>query len=154
MMQTAAHSSVSGHWKERIALLAMLSAGVACAHPHTAPPPSAVPATKPDLERAVETGIPVASTPQGLMREGAEKKIQIRLKEKRLLQPEQVTGQFDADTRAALKKFQKSKGLPPTGLPSYETVDKLGLDLDTVFHTIKHPRQPAARPANSDGPKG
>lgn len=141
--------------RRQICLLAMLLAGVACAHPRSTPPPSAVPATKPDHERAVETGIPVASTPQGLMREGAEKKIQLRLKAEGLLRPEQCTGQFDAATSLGLRKFQKSQGLPATGLPSYETVDKLGLDLDVVFHTITHPRPPAERPDKTDqGPKG
>jgi len=109
--------------------------GAGCLHAHHAPPPASVPATKPDHERAAETGIPVASTPQGLMREGAEKKIQQRLRDKGFLGADQVTGQLDPDTRAALRTFQKHEGLPTTGLPSYETVDKLGLDLDAIFHT-------------------
>jgi peptidoglycan hydrolase-like protein with peptidoglycan-binding domain len=138
---------------QNIGLLTTLFVGLACAHPRAVPPPSVVPATKPDHERAVETGIPVASTPQGLMKDGAEKKIQLQLKEKGLLQPAQCTGQLDADTRQALRKFQKSQGLPMTGLPSYETIDKLGLDLDSIFHTITHPRQPAERPAKADGHK-
>jgi len=108
-------------------------AGAGC-HAHHAPPASAVPATKPDHERAAETGIPVASTPQGLMREGAEKKIQQRLHEKGLLATDERSGQLDPDTRAALRTFQKRENLPTTGLPSYETVDKLGLDLDEIFY--------------------
>jgi hypothetical protein len=116
----------------------------ACAHTHQAPPAAAAPATKPDHEPAAETGIPVASTPQGLMREGAPLKLQERLRAKGLLlRAEQCNGQLDDDTREALRQFQKSEGLPTTGLPSYETVEHLGLDLDVVFHATPHPRDPA-----------
>jgi len=112
-----------------------LAGAVGCAHAHHAPPAAAAPATKPDHERALETGIPVASTPQGLMQEGAGKKLQERLRDKGLLRAEACTGQLDPDTRAALRTFQKREGLPTTGLPSYETVEHLGLDLDSIFHT-------------------
>ena len=115
--------------------LACFGMTAGCVHAHHAPPPAAVPATKPDHERVAETGIPVASTPQGLMREGAEKKIQERLRDKGLLGADQCSGQLDPDTRAALRTFQKREGLPTTGLPSYETIDKLGLDLDEIFYT-------------------
>jgi hypothetical protein len=125
----------------------LLLGAAGCAHTRgTPPPPSAVAPTKPDHEQAAETGIPIASTPQGLMKEGAEKKIQLRLKSKGLLTAEEVNGQLDPPTREALRKFQKKEGLPATGLPSYETVRSLGLDLDAVFHTVGHPREPAARP--------
>jgi peptidoglycan hydrolase-like protein with peptidoglycan-binding domain len=128
----------------------LVTAGAGCAHTHaTPPPPSAVAPTKPDHEQAAETGIPVASTPQGLMKEGAEKRIQQRLETKGLLTAEQVNGQLDPPTRDALRKFQKKSGLPPTGLPSYETVRSLGLDLDAVFHTVAHPKEPAPRSSAS-----
>jgi peptidoglycan hydrolase-like protein with peptidoglycan-binding domain len=119
----------------RVLALAGLFACGGCVHAHHAPPPTSVPATKPDHEHAAQTDIPVASTPQGLMKEGAEKKLQERLREKGLLEPAQCTGRLDPDTRAALRRFQKSQGLPATGLPSYETVDRLGLDLDTIFYS-------------------
>lgn len=118
-----------------LALGCLAFTGAGCLHAHQAPPAASVPATKPDHERAAETGIPVASTPQGLMREGAEKKIQERLREKGLLGADDHSGQLDPDTRAALRTFQKREGLPTTGLPSYETVDKLGLDLDAIFYS-------------------
>jgi len=117
-----------------LALACLGMTGAGCLHAHQAPQPAEVPATKPDHERAAETRIPVASTPQGLMREGAEKKLQERLRDKGLLAANQLSGQLDPDTRAALRTFQKQEGLPTTGLPSYETVDRLGLDLDTIFH--------------------
>ena len=82
----------------------------------------------------------VAATPQGLMREGAERRIQERLHARGLLHADPYTGALDGETRAALRTFQKSQGLPVTGLPSYETVDHLGLDLDAVFHSTPRPR--------------
>jgi peptidoglycan hydrolase-like protein with peptidoglycan-binding domain len=127
---------------------ALLGAGAVangCAHTHAPPaPPGAVPPAKPDHELGAETGIPVARTPQGLMRDGAEKRIQDRLRARGLLSADQCTGQLDDDTRGALRTFQKSQGLPTTGLPSYETVDHLGLDLDAIFHATPRPRDPTA----------
>jgi peptidoglycan hydrolase-like protein with peptidoglycan-binding domain len=122
-----------------LALLAMAACGHTRAEP---PPPSAVAPTKPDHEQGAETGIPVASTPQGLLRDGAEKRLQLRLKERGLLTAAQCSGQLDPATRKALRAFQRSEGLPATGLPSYETVDHLGLDLDQVFQTVARPRDP------------
>jgi peptidoglycan hydrolase-like protein with peptidoglycan-binding domain len=117
-----------------------------CAHTRATPPPPASAApTKPDHEHAAETGLTVASTPQGLMQEGAESKIQRRLHAKGLLHGEETSGQLDPPTRAALRAFQKAEGLPATGLPSYETVRHLDLSLDSIFHTISHPREPTAR---------
>jgi hypothetical protein len=127
---------------------ALLGLGDGCAHTHaTPPPPSAVPPTKVDPEHAAETGISIASTPQGLMQDGAEEKIQRGLKAKGFLHAEHLSGQLDPDTREALRRYQKSEGLPPTGLPSYETVRHLGLSLDAVFHTTPHPNDPTARPS-------
>jgi len=130
-----------------ITLGAGLGLGSGCAHPHaTPPPPAAVAPTKPERERAVETGLPISSTSHGILQEGAELKIQRRLTEKGLLNGEQTDGQLDPNTREALRKFQKHEGLPPTGLPSYETVRHLLLDLDSIFQTVSHPRE---RPASS-----
>ena len=119
-----------------------LGLGSGCAHPHaTPPPPAAVAPTKPERERAVETGLPISSTSHGILQEGAELKIQRRLAEKGWLDGEQTDGQLDPKTREALRKFQKHEGLPPTGLPSYETVRHLHLDLDSIFETVSHPRE-------------
>lgn len=122
--------------------LAIAGAG-GCAHPRSAAAPDAVPATKPPYEHAAETGIPIASTPQGLLLPGAERLIQDRLRDAQLLTPAQCTGVLDAGTREALRIFQKREGLPTTGLPSYETVRHLRLDLAAVFHTTPRPREPA-----------
>jgi peptidoglycan hydrolase-like protein with peptidoglycan-binding domain len=124
-----------------------LGLGGGCAHTHaTPPPPAAVPPTKPERERAAETGIPISGTAHGILQDGAERKIQRRLHEKGLLDGEQTDGQLDPKTREALSRFQKHEGLPPTGLPSYETVRHLGLDLDSIFQTVAHPRE---RPGSS-----
>jgi murein L,D-transpeptidase YcbB/YkuD len=121
-----------------VALWAMLAAGGACVHTHAAPSPAAVVPTKPDHQLGAETGTPISSTPEGLMHDGGEKKIQERLRAKGLLAEDQCTGRLDPQTRAAIRAFQKAEGLPTTGLPGYETVDHLGLDLDTVFRTTRH----------------
>ena len=122
-----------------------LSLGSGCAHTHaTPPPPAAVPPTKPERERAVETGLPISSTSHGILQDGAELRIQRRLAEKGFLEGPQTEGQLDPRAREALRKFQKHEGLPPTGLPSYETVRHLHLDLDAIFQTVSHPREPAS----------
>jgi len=124
-----------------------LGAAGGCAHTHaTPPPPAAVPPTKPERERAVETGLPISSTSHGILQDGAELRIQRRLAEKGFLDGPQTEGQLDPRAREALRKFQKHEGLPPTGLPSYETVRHLHLDLDSIFQTVSHPRE---RPASS-----
>ena len=124
-----------------------LGLGGGCAHTHaTPPPPAAVPPTKPEREQAVETGLPISSTSHGILQEGAELRIQRRLAEKGFLDGHPTDGQLDPPTREALRKFQKHEGLPPTGLPSYETVRHLHLDLDSIFQTVNHPRE---RPPSS-----
>lgn len=128
---------------QRAALTLGLVLPVACGHTRAEPPPpAAVAPTKPDHEYASETGIPVASTPQGLLRNGAEERIQRRLEAQRLLTESQRTGRLDEATRNALRTFQRKEGLPTTGLPSYETVDHLGLKLDDIFHSVARPRDP------------
>ena len=126
-----------------LALGASIAAAGGCFHTRATPPPqTAVPPTKAAHELGAETGTPVSSTPEGLLHDGAEKKIQERLRAKRLLTAEQVTGRLDTDTREALRAFQKDEGLPSTGLPSYETVEHLDLKLDTIFRTSAHPADP------------
>jgi peptidoglycan hydrolase-like protein with peptidoglycan-binding domain len=117
-----------------------------CLHTHATPPPAAVAPTKPEREQAAETGLPISSTSHGILQDGAERKIQRRLQEKGFLQGQQTEGELDPKTREALRQFQKREGLPPTGLPSYETIRHLGLDLDSIFQTASHPRE---RPASS-----
>ena len=118
-----------------------------CAHTHkTPPPPGSVPPTKPEREQAAETGLPISSTAHGILQDGAELKLQRAQQKQGLLDGSQAEGQLDPPTREALRKFQKQEGLPPTGLPSYETVHHLHLDLDSIFQTASHPRE---RPESS-----
>jgi hypothetical protein len=47
------------------------------------------------------------------------------------------TGRFDSPTQLALLRYQKSAGLPATGLPDYETLRRLGLDpREILFHDV------------------
>lgn len=119
-----------------------------CAHPRTSPPQTAIPPTKPERELGAETGVPMSSTPRGLMHDGAQKKIQDRLRARQLLAADQCTGEFNVQTRDALRAFQKREGLPATGLPSYETVEHLGLELDTIFRSAQHAEAPPRREAS------
>jgi peptidoglycan hydrolase-like protein with peptidoglycan-binding domain len=85
------------------------------------------------------------------MKEGAEQRIQRRLEAKGFLSADEYTrGQLDQPTRESLRHYQKSEGLPPTGLPSYETVSHLGLSLDTIFQTATHPKDVAAGHSGSE----
>lgn len=52
-----------------------------------------------------------------------------------------VTGKLDTKTQQALGAFQKVNGLPETGLPDYETLDRLGFKPSDLFHR----RPPATR---------
>jgi hypothetical protein len=127
----------------RVTALGAWVACLACGHSHAPPPsPAAVAPTKPEHELGAETGTPVSSTPEGLMHDGGEKKIQERLRAEGLLAAEHCTGKSNVATRDALRQFQKREGLPTTGLPSYETVDHLGLKLDAVFKSTTHSAGP------------
>jgi len=44
------------------------------------------------------------------------------------------TGRLDDATQESLRKYQKDQGLPATGLPDYETLRRLGLKPEEVFH--------------------
>jgi hypothetical protein len=45
-----------------------------------------------------------------------------------------ATGRFDERTQLALMLYQKSEGLPETGLPDYETLRRLGLKPEEVLY--------------------
>lgn len=67
--------------------------------------------------------IPVASSPSGLLKPGAEDKVRDRL----------GVGAGDGSLRQALQKYQKEHDLPATGIVDQRTVEALGLDPDDVF---------------------
>jgi hypothetical protein len=101
----------------------------------------AEPPRPPEVEdpRTDVTGIPVAVSPGGLMKPGAERAIQHTLIERGLLPADHLTGRLDQPTQQALRVFQTRAGLPATGLPGYTTVEALGLDLDAIFERGPHP---------------
>jgi hypothetical protein len=67
--------------------------------------------------------VPVASSPAGLLKPGADEKVREKLgvKEK------------GEDLRPALQRFQREHDLPATGILDHRTVKELGLDPDDVF---------------------
>jgi hypothetical protein len=111
---------------------------------HDAPPSDTV------TRERTRPEIPIASTPEGLLKPGAEKKIQEKLADQGLLHEERPSGALDAPTREALRRFQRTSGLPATGFPDDATVRKLGLDPQGLFESGD---QPAAAPAR-DGAGG
>jgi len=90
--------------------------------------------TKPKAGEAerTEQGVPLATSPAGLLKPGAEKKIQEKLASDGLLKSDK-RGELDEPTRAALRRFQDAHDLPATGLPDHETMRRLGLDPDDLF---------------------
>jgi len=67
--------------------------------------------------------VPVASSPAGLLKPGADEKVREKLgvKEK------------GEDLRPALQRFQRDHDLPATGILDHRTAKELGLDPDDVF---------------------
>jgi hypothetical protein len=67
--------------------------------------------------------VPVATSPSGLLKPGAEQKVRDKL----------GVEAGDGSLRAALQRFQKEHDLPATGILDQRTVESLGLDPDDVF---------------------
>ncbi|HET6280431.1 MAG TPA: peptidoglycan-binding domain-containing protein [Polyangia bacterium] len=83
-------------------------------------------------DQKTEHGVPIATSPAGLLKAGAEKKIQEKLASDGLLKSEK-RGELDEPTRDALRHFQDSHDLPATGFPDHETIRRLGLNPDDLF---------------------
>ncbi len=66
--------------------------------------------------------IPVASSPQGLLKPGADEKVR-----------EKLGVPKNGGMRKALMNFQREHDLPATGMLDHETVEKLGLDPKDIF---------------------
>ncbi|MGV3619539.1 MAG: peptidoglycan-binding domain-containing protein [Archangium sp.] len=45
-----------------------------------------------------------------------------------------ITAMLDEKTQRALGAFQKAENLPETGMPDYETLDRLGMKPSDLFH--------------------
>jgi hypothetical protein len=78
---------------------------------------------------AETTGIPVASSPEGLLAPGAEDQIRGKLADGGYLDKNDQHASLDA----GLRKFQKARDLPETGIPDHQTVQALGLDPGRIF---------------------
>ena len=66
--------------------------------------------------------VPVASSPAGLLKPGADKQVREKLGVKE-----------GEDLRPALRRFQEKHDLPATGILDHRTAQELGLDPDDVF---------------------
>jgi hypothetical protein len=66
--------------------------------------------------------VPVASSPGGLLKPGAEQTVRDKLGVKK-----------GGSMRGALQKFQKEHDLPATGILDHRTAEALGLDPDDLF---------------------
>jgi len=93
-------------------------------------PPSAN--ARPPSDQPAPT-IPLATSPSGLLKPGAEKKIQEKLSDKGVFDEKPPSGELDGPTREALRRFQREEGLPATGMPDDKTVKKLGLNPADIF---------------------
>lgn len=103
--------------------------------PRDPQPPRSRNASQPDDVRpAAEAGRPeLAMSPEGLMLEDGPRLIQRALADRGYLAADHQTGTLDAETSAALRKFQADQKLARTGAPDRETVRKLGVALSKVF---------------------
>ncbi len=74
---------------------------------------------------------PVSASPQGILARDGVLQIQRALGTKGLRV--ELTGVLDDATQAALTTFQRQQGLPETGMPTMETLRRLGLDADAIY---------------------
>jgi peptidoglycan hydrolase-like protein with peptidoglycan-binding domain len=94
------------------------------------------PAAKPSqARRPQEPGRPPLSAgPEGLFVPGGVEQVQNALAQKGYLDMGHAKkGEIDAQTSAAVRKFQSDQGIARTGNPDHETVRRLGLDADRLF---------------------
>ncbi|HEY5452318.1 MAG TPA: peptidoglycan-binding domain-containing protein [Polyangia bacterium] len=137
-------------------VLAALSFPLACAHTKTTDDgsekqdrKSEAKAEKPQSEAKAEKpraadrrphesgGVPLATSPAGLLAPGADEKIHDRLVAEGFLDDD--AKRSDAATSEGLRRFQRAHDLPATGIPDDKTVKDLGLDPGEVFRrgTVK-----------------
>lgn len=76
--------------------------------------------------------ITTSKTTKQMFKPDGVKKMQVALSAKTVDIDE--SGQLDNSTQESLRKYQKDQGLPATGLPDYETLRRLGLKPEEVFH--------------------
>ena len=141
-------------------VICVAAAAAACGHARTVGPTdparaddgkteaaaAEAPAKRPPTRRSRDDGdsggkegVPLPTSPAGLLKPGALKMIQQRLSSAGTLSEGRQTGELDVETRAALRRFQEANGLPATGDPDGATVGKLGLKANDVFKTGETP---------------
>jgi len=128
-----------------VALVFALSLGGAalsgCGHTHTASDTSAnaaadkpaakhrddISAEAPGKTIRSENGPPLATSPAGLLRPEAVKRLQQKLVSHGQLAEADQSGKLDGPTHKALREFQRANNMPATGMPDDLTIQKLGL---------------------------
>jgi hypothetical protein len=91
--------------------------------------------TSPNAGRA--DGVPLATAPAGLLAPGADQKICDRLVAEGFLADD--AKRSDGAMSEGLRRFQRARDLPATGVPDDQTVKDLGLNPDEIFRhgTVK-----------------
>lgn len=79
------------------------------------------------------SGIPVAMTPGALLARRGPQALARELARRGFLGDAWGIDALNDELRGALHRFQRDERLPATGLPSYATVEALGMDADSVF---------------------
>jgi hypothetical protein len=135
----------------RMLVVGALALGGGCSHTKTTDEGTEKPgkpeegeAQKPAKRNAAEPGgrgsqlhpgdreaVPVATAPDALLAPGGDKKIRERLEAEGYLSADGKDS--DAAMREGIRRFQRAKDLPVTGVPDHETVKRLGLDTNQVF---------------------
>lgn len=85
----------------------------------------------PPKEPQVSSARPVRTTPGGMLDDKSVRALQQALQRHGVQAPS--SGKLDEETQAALRKFQTREHQPPTGLPDYETLRRLGLDPKSIY---------------------
>ena len=113
-----------------VAVAVFVFATAACGHETPAGRPSGTVVSDPGE-------IPVATGSAALIEPGGVVLVQHRLVERGYLSPSALReGRLGSSTRAALRRFQAAEGLPATGVPTYLTVERLGLEPERVFRSV------------------
>lgn len=116
------------------ALIVLVLLATACRARTMAPAARPLPSAP---QRAPSGRLPVAVSPQALLRPGAITDLQRRLVRVGLLGERDVSGRLDGPTEVALRALQRRERLPETGFPTYETCERLGLGPARLFHTAE-----------------